>query len=207
MPGSRQQLNQTPANSFLIGEDHPASARSGFGKNIFVITIRKPGAAGKHQRLLGENVSGFDFRTGDELGEARFGEQCMPSLSGNEGVGVPHVVVRELPPAFRQPDDQVAKTKRPRPLRQEEHAFRSHQLADVGDRVPQVFCCVQHVGRNHKVVGVRLEALSKGIFFDVQDLVLHKGISLEFFPRTGGKQRRDVGKHVFHAPFGKPRQH
>ena len=117
-------------------------------------------------------------------------------------------VVGEAPPAVELPEGEIHPAQTAKVLERDEVPGRCKQSPAVRQRLLQVACRVQYVGRDGQVVAVEVEALFDGVLLDIERAVLDASPAIaEACLRFREEARRDVGVHVVEAPFGELRQH
>ena len=117
------------------------------------------------------------------------------------------VAVGEAPPAVEHSESQVLKIPSANELEGHELTLGSEKRPTVGECVAEIPGRVQHVGRDHQVVGVRIETLRSRVHLDIERLIFDVcSVGCKTRLRGGKESRRDVGEHVVEPPGRQLRQ-
>ena len=142
-----------------------------------------------------------------DLLETGVGERPPPHRGTGESV-MRTEVVGEAPPAVELPEGEIHPAQTAKVLERDQVPGRCEQSPAVRQRLLQVACRVQYVGRYGQVIAVEVEALFDRVLLDIERAVLDASPAIaEACLRFREETRRDVGVHVVEAPFGELRQH
>ena len=106
-------------------------------------------------------------------------------------------VAGEAPPAVELPEGEIHPAQTAKVLERDQVPGRCKQSPAVRQRLLQVACRVQYVGRYGQVVAVEVEALFNGVLLDIERAVLDASPAIaEACLRFREEAGRDVGVHV-----------
>ncbi len=180
-----------------LGEDLPyVAADLGRGQRRCLLGCHVQLPFARHQALLELVLGGAGDAAHPRHPESGIGEGGPP-LGGSEQRRVRETALRvlESPPALGEAEGEGDELGGAGHLVHGEHPTGAQQGADVGQGAADVPGGVQHVGGQHDVGAVRLEALCGGVALDVQQLVTRAGGAVVGFA-VAQEGRRDVGVAV-----------
>ena len=139
--------------------------------------------------------------------ESRVSQRLKPHVGAGQGV-MGAIVVGKPPPAVQWPEGEVQPAEAAESLQGHQIARRCQQPSTIAQRLIQELGGVQHVGRDHQVVAVLLEALLHGVDFDVQHPVVDRRLcSAKASLRLGEEAGGNIGVGVVKALGGELGQH
>ena len=193
--GRLQLRGQCGTDALPVAENDPRSRRSSARGDGWLIdgSLRHDGRLFELAARRSRSADDRWFR------KARPAQKTKPLGRAEQGMIGPKIGIREPPPAFGQPEDQVDRRHTGGHLAKHQQPAWSQQLAHMAERAPQVRRGVQNVYRQHHVEAAPFESLCLRGLFDVQDFVLHEGMSGELSPGMGDEQGRNIGEDILGA--------